>query len=736
VFRGYRLRRHHALLALLLLTVIAALLAVVRPRSEHEVYIALFDRARNTPFAAIHRHALERYLRSLSEEVPGYRFELRAAYLDDPPGPADSPAALQRLYQEIADDDSYVLVIDNTWARHLQAAGGIIKQNRIPTLSLNADKGRTDFGHHAIFIGPADNTPLDLVTYINEVLRPETVAFIGEGDYWLTQEFLDLTGEASDQANRPLLRLDHRAIVATAATTENERRLLHESLTAWFDDDAPRPAVLLLNVHNDWGDEIIDYVDRELTGVTVLAASYAIREGKSATFQGIDGNRLILMTEPEDAISKPVHDDIFELHQRHPTVFDDDVVNLAYYVKRCLDASEIIREAVLGRARNTSSKTPPGIERDLFSNFFRDQLIGRAVAGRYDLYNFDSEGLVIPEISFVEYRHGVATSQWQQLNSRRQVIPTVFFGFDLLDIGRLDPENGRFRADFYYWIHAPSPDESGIGSSSGLPTAGAGPIPSEATLASRSVSDFIHFRNLSEENSRTLIDTSSDYRLQRISGEFNVDLELKDYPLDTQELTLELELANPVDDVRIAFDHAAFDNERNVEISDIPGWKLLEQYVTVDNVISRGLRGASPGQSREPKKFKTLTVRIVTQRKIQGALVAVALPLCAIGFAALSLLFIRDVRFSRVGDVYVGLFLSIVTYSIAFAQITPPSGVLTRADYLFYFTFMVVLLVFLRFVLLNALGRTTVDEAARPRRTLGYGAVGVYVVALLLLTFL
>jgi hypothetical protein len=570
---------------------------------------------------------------------------------------------------------------------------------------------------------------------MNEVIRPATVGFVGEQDYWLTQEFFGLAEESPDRSERPLLDLDYSETVTTALTDENERRRLQRALGSWF-NDAPQPAVLLLNVHNDWGDEIIQYVDDHIEGVTILAASYAVREGKSATFRGDRGNRLILMTDPEDAVSKPVRQDIIRLRQRHPERFQEQF-NLPFYVKRCLDASEIIREAVMDAAR-TAGGAPLTIDREVFARFFREQLIGHAVAGRHDLYNFDGEGLRVPEISFVEYKQGVAMSQWQQLNSHREVIPTVFFGFDLLDIGRLDAENGRFRADFYYWIRAQpnrrTPDTRAPDAPSSEPAAQT----DQADLASRTVSDFIHFRNLSQENSSTPIEKAADgtYRLERISGEFNVDLELEDYPLDTQELTLELELANPFDDVRIAFDYAAFqEGGRNVEIFDIPGWKLVEHYVTVDNVISRGLRGANPGQSREPKKFKTLTVRIVTERKIQGALVSVALPLCAIGLAALSLLFIRDIRFSRVGDVYVGLFLSIVTYSIAFAQLAPPSGVLTRADYLFYFTFLTVLAVFLRSVILNVLDRTSGDGLVSPRRPFAYGAVAVYLVVVCFLAF-
>jgi hypothetical protein len=110
-----RSKRGHALAALVAATVIAALLAVYWPKGEQEVYVALFGRVRDTPFEAIHRHALEHYLASLSDETPGYRFTLKPRYLDDEPGRLDDPATLQRFYRTIvADDERYVVAIDNT----------------------------------------------------------------------------------------------------------------------------------------------------------------------------------------------------------------------------------------------------------------------------------------------------------------------------------------------------------------------------------------------------------------------------------------------------------------------------------------------------------------------------------------------------------------------------------------------------------------------------------------------
>lgn len=762
-----RLEPRHVFVGLAILLVTAVLLLANWPQRDQELYVALFGRVQKGSYPAIHRHALEHYLKGLSRETPGYRFVLKPSYIDvDNVDDDEEAGRLKSMYEKIVDDDDYVMVIDNTWAKHVQAVDRLVREEELPVLFLNADTGGLDFGGYGIFMNHSDLAATDLVTYMNEVLRPATVGFIGEDDYWLTEKFHNLTEPTARHENSPILRIDHKMTVETESPSLSEKRTVESELNTWF-KNADQPAVLLLNVHNDWGLHIIDYVEKHLENVTILAASYASREGKSEDFSsGTRGNRLILMTEPEDAVSNRVGQDLALFRKQHPGDFEEKF-NIPFYVKRCLDATEIMREALLHatkeaerteetqeaeetqKAEETQETTRDpreereqsadnvdakslAIQRTLFASYFKNELIDRSIPGRYDLYIFDEKSRRIPEVSFVEYDDGVATSQWRQLNSERKIIPTVFFGIDLLDIGRVDPDNGRFHADFYYWIQLqPAEQPTASGAS---PAAAQANSEAEEEDTGLSINKHIHFRNLSQVTSRTTIedDPEGTYRLERISGDFNIDFQLEDYPLDRQELTLELELTNPADKVRVAFDLPAFEQGRShVKNLNIAGWKVVDYSVTVDNVVSKVLRGATPGASQQAKKYKTLTVRILIQRKVQSALISIALPLCAISIAALSLLFIRKTRFDMVGDVYIGVFLSVITYSIAFAQITPATGVITRADWLLYLTFLVVLLVFLRFVILNVL-----DSKSSPRvvgiiqsRSINYVAVICYVAA-------
>ncbi|MDY7096156.1 MAG: hypothetical protein SX243_24540 [Acidobacteriota bacterium] len=741
--RFFHLQRRHWFGIGIATLILGPLILWQLPEDEQEHLVAFVGRTEGDQYAAMHRRALTYYIKQLNEEIPGHRLTLRFFYLDAYEGrQPDAPETLRWIYEtQIIPDERFVVVIDNTWAKHIEKVSDLVRDRDLPVLSLNADKGPKNFGGNALFIGHSDNAADDISAYTKKVLQPKTLIFVGEEDYWLTARFL----EKIDPKDYTLFR---KKILKTDKRNAIEQEDLSERLQTWL-RDAPRPAILALNVHDEWGAEIIHFVDQNLSDVTIVAPSFAAREGKSENFTAENGNRLILMTAPEDAVSKKVFRDTVALRERFPDEFADRF-NFSFYVKRCLDTVEIVREALIAASSipavqempGSSSKAQGGpkaqlaevgeIDRKLFLRFFQKQANRGSIPGRYDLYNFDSKGRIIPEVSFVSYEEGVATSQWQQLNSERKTIPTVFFGIDLLDVGRLDPSRGVFQADFYYWVRL------GLDSKENNKK----DTSSTEVAAESSIGSYIHFRNLSSINSRTKIDKDDlgNYRLERISGEFNVDFKLEDYPLDTQELTLELELANPFDDVRVAFDYAAFEKgQRRRDSFEINGWELEDYYVTVDNVISQALRGATPDSTREPKKFKTLTVRIITTRKTQNALISVALPLCTIGLAALSLLLIRDLRFGRVGDIYVGVFLSIITYSIAFSQITPATGTITRADYLFYLTFLVVLLVFLRFVLLNALGYTGAPDSKSPkppRRLVAFGAMAAYCLAVAMIVLL
>ncbi len=101
-----------------------------------------------------------------------------------------------------------------------------------------------------------------------------------------------------------------------------------------------------------------------------------------------------------------------------------------------------------------------------------------------------------------------------------------------------------------------------------------------------------------------------------------------------------------------------------------------------------------------------------------------------IGIAAIAILFVKDTSFEHVGEVCIGIFLSIATYSIGFAQLTPRTNVLTIADILFYGTFVIVLLIFLKVIFFNSnlISDSVRNWAGHRANSIGGVALLVYVV--------
>jgi hypothetical protein len=122
----------------------------------------------------------------------------------------------------------------------------------------------------------------------------------------------------------------------------------------------------------------------------------------------------------------------------------------------------------------------------------------------------------------------------------------------------------------------------------------------------------------------------------------------------------------------------------------------------VDNRISASMRGDPENREGSLTTFKTFAFRLVVARKFVGPFLEIILPLVLIGFIAIALLYVKDISFENLGEVSVGTFLGIITFSIALSNISPSSDYLTRADLLFWLTFMVVLVSFMTVIVINS----------------------------------
>src|SRR3954454_18516192 len=133
-----------ALVALLTAVVVLRWFPRDTRQQRYIAYVGRFD-STNPGFDSLHVAVLRQYLAELNRSIPLVRFEL-ATFSN-----ANDPKVSDSLYRTVLKDPKYALVLDNTWSAHLQPSAQTIRQNRIPVLAINADKGTADSARYAVF---------------------------------------------------------------------------------------------------------------------------------------------------------------------------------------------------------------------------------------------------------------------------------------------------------------------------------------------------------------------------------------------------------------------------------------------------------------------------------------------------------------------------------------------------------------------------------------------------------
>jgi hypothetical protein len=212
---------------------------------------------------------------------------------------------------------------------------------------------------------------------------------------------------------------------------------------------------------------------------------------------------------------------------------------------------------------------------------------------------------------------------------------------------------------------------------------------------------FIHIKNLRlDESIVELLEekfTNGQFlKHYSVAGKFYNTWEANQYPFDTQKLQVVIELLNPTDQLRITIDPVTFDQR----ISDlrINGWKSQDYYVTVGNNLHRDYMS----HSKSYVKNEVISIHFLSKRNFWSSILQIVLPLFFIGTIAIGILYVKNLSFSDLGEVIVGLFLAIVAFSISLAQLTPKFDVLTKADQLFLLTFVYVFFIFTYLILLSS----------------------------------
>jgi len=617
------------------------------------------NREKKKVFDLMHEVALQEMLKNLS--LPYHELELKT--FDCKRNWEES----QKIYETIAADTNIVMVIDNTWGEQISHCSAIIKNKNIPVISLNADRNGLDFGSNVIFSGNNDHVPYDICAFTTKILKENKVNFISETDYPVHEEYL----KAFAQSN---LKVNFSLSTTKKDFKSDSARFYNDFLSYLKQHPEEESSLWVINTHSDIGNGLIQYVNKHFKKMRLLGHSYIVNPTHLKKFGEKNDNELILISSPSDAVTRELYSDIEELKSKYPQYLQNP--NHPMFIKRCQDAVEMVKNKFEDiQDTTTLSKTD-------FIKFFRT-LPGRTITEDSEIYEFDSTLTVLPELYFAEYAKGAMHSYPLQLSLEREVIPNLFFGMEIVDIYNIDMDANSFTADFYYWVKLDS--------------------------SNKEAEQFIIFQNMKQnESSRELvfekIDRRTIYKLYKVSGVFYVNYILREYPFDTQELFIRAEILSPANKLKVSFDARSFAlDPKAIDKFKITEWNKLKYYVTVDNEVQMGMHGDPDIEEEKWSEFKNIYFRLVVHRKSTTPMLEIILPLVLIGIISISLLFLKDISFENLGEVSIGVFMSIVAFSISFSATTPTSDDLTRADLLFWLTFIVVLLNFFAVIILNAI---------------------------------
>jgi hypothetical protein len=645
----------------LLLGAVLALVAGCRPKNHPERplrYVAYVGFNYSDPLKAqqsnyldsLHIIALQAQLAQLN--AAGYPVELRLrSYECD-----FREDTIPKIYAALAADSSNLLVIDNTWGRHIRHAAPIIR-GRLPVIALSADQNQLDFGNNAIFLDPNDPQPDYLVKYIKSVLKTSAIGFITETDYLLHQRFQQVI-EQEGLACDTLLKLRQADYVNNNEVPRHIAEVLERNLMRAMADPAQR--VILLNTHSGYGNEIMRFLQNTrmdirgkifigLPGVTNLDAK---------TLEAISTQKGITIIRYESSTeASPV-----ELYRQKKALSEQFPRRFFSHrstessLHRCYDALNIFETAL----------REGQLERPALVGYFQ-RLKNHKVTILNELYEFDSANILRREPSFSQVSGGKTRSCPTQINTKGQPIPNLRVGLDVIDINEIDVKKNTFDCNLLYWVIADSQYIEKEG--------------------------YIDFANISSEEAnryRIAEERDSNYivRIYRISGKFLANFESFDFPFDRHEVRIPISALSSSDKIKISFDYSRLQVKDKMNQFKLNDWDTDDYFVTLDNQLTNQLGSLdqvtfdTSDQARYLEKYKNLNVRLAVSRRPWGAIILIIVPFLMFSALPIFMLFFHKASFEEVGELIITSFLATVAYSINLVQLSPTTDSMNRA-YLF-----------------------------------------------------
>ncbi|MFN0216307.1 MAG: hypothetical protein ACKVT2_18765 [Saprospiraceae bacterium] len=598
---------------------------------------------------SLHLIALEAYLKELNTKGYSAEYQLRPYQCDF------KEDTIRSLYTSIASDTNVVLVIDNTWGRHIQHAAEIIK-GRLPVIAITADQNQLDFGKNAIFLEPNDPQPFYLIKFIKAVLKAKRIGFITETDYLLHNRFSALIKENALQCDTMVKLLQSRYInnneVPKDYAVELEKDLLREL-------SKPEPSVILLNTHSGYGNLVMRFLQKTkgLPKKTIIGLPGVTNIGDKALEELTHdrGHTVIRFDNSSEALPLEVYRFKKALTKKFPAKFFNQI-GTDNSLRRCFDLMNIFETGL----KNGD------MERAGLLDYFQ-RLKNRKIVILNELYEFDSTCILKKEPTFSETEAGKTRSCPTQINTSGKPIPNLRVGIDVIDINEIDVKKNTFDCNLLYWVIADSLhiDKEG----------------------------YIDFDNISSEEAnryRIAEEHEGRYvvRIYRISGKFLGKFETFDFPFDKHEVKIPITALSSSDKIKISFDYSRLqikDKKKDFYFND---WSTDEYFVTLDNQLTNALGSLDKitfdtlDRAKYLEKYKSLNVRMNVSRRPWGAIILIIVPFLMFSALPIFMLLFHRTNFEEVGELIITSFLATVAYSINLVQLSPTTDSMNRA-YLF-----------------------------------------------------
>ena len=599
------------------------------------------------------------------------------------------PAKSDSVYSLIANDPDYIWVLDNSWGHDMVGARETIIKNKIPVMSINAYKGYNEYGPGTLFLLDYERDIFYITAFAKKILHRDTIDFISERDVVFHDHFLDSFQKFDLVPSDTITYVGQQNI-----NKKDSIELFSQMYEHFVGEGRTKNRVVLYNSHFMWGNAVVEFLNNHLTNSKFMSWSVPQKEYVNALK---NGNQIIQHHRSHFSVSEPVFTSYRQLLKKDYEHFKwDGAASLMEDLRNTVDILDKFIKSQNDHTELTAAEMW----------MYLTQLREEVTVSKNNIYRFTEEGKMIREKTFTVYDgKGIAYYPFQ-INQQYEVVPALNMGIDLHTIHDINLSANAFKANFEFWITGDS--------------------------TYKNSDDYVRIKNMQlDESVVELLHEKyiAGQFLKRysVAGTFNNTYAANDYPFDIQELQVEIELLNPTNELRITIDPATFDEK--IDDLKINSWKSNDYYVTVDqNIYKENLINQYEYASNE-----VINIHFFTKRNVWSSMLQIVLPLFFIGAISIGILYLKNLHFSELGEVIVGLFLSIIAFSISLAQLTPKFEDLTKADQLFLLTFVIVFFIFIYLILLNSKVRDKVSGSVpylRLALSVLYPCIFVFIVLL------